>query len=76
MTYNGEPKALTFKKLVIFASQVSTSEELKEAYALTEISYQKEKITWADHEIMYDILGRIDGGYIDNHPEFFTRVRQ
>lgn len=60
MTYNGEAKALTFKKIVTFISKISNESELNEAYTLTEFSYQHEKISWVEHGIIYDLLLRIN----------------
>lgn len=57
MTYNGKPVALTFKKMVEFIANVNSEAEWNEAYALIEFSFQKEKITWNDMELMFSLLG-------------------
>lgn len=60
MTYNGEPKVMGFKQLVTFISKINNESELNEAYVLTELSFQHEKIHWVEHEIIHDLLLRIN----------------
>ena len=57
MTYNGKPIALTFKKMVEFIADIKSQEEWNEGYALIEFSYQREKFTWKDYEVLFSLLG-------------------
>ena len=60
MTLNGTPKALTFKKMVEFISDINTEAKKDEAYGLIDFSFQHEKLTWADHEMLYALMARIE----------------
>lgn len=50
---------MTFKKLVILISEIKNEDELLEAYGKVDIAFQKEKITWNDHECLFSILSKI-----------------
>lgn len=47
---------MTFKKLVILISEIKNEDDFWEAYGKVDISFQKEKITWNDHQCLFNIL--------------------
>lgn len=56
-----EMKLRTFKQLVVMlADDGTTAEKLDEIAALTDLSYQHDKITAKDHETIYCIINKLD----------------
>ena len=51
-----EEKIMTFKQLVVLISEIKNEEDYWEACGKIDISFQKEKITWKDHEVLFNIL--------------------
>ena len=48
-----------FKKIVSFISTINTPEDIDTAYGMIETAYQHEKISWADHEMLYALVAKI-----------------
>lgn len=48
-----------FKKLVRRISEIKSKAEFDEACSEVDNAFQHEKITWSDHEILFEILGKI-----------------
>jgi len=55
-------KVLTFKQLVKLFASVNTKEDLYRAEGQIDNSFQHEKISWDDHELLYDLSAKIDKG--------------
>lgn len=60
MKYNNKPVRMTFKKLVGLIADIQTEEDRDEAYALIDWNFQQETISWADHETLYTLTGKIE----------------
>ena len=59
MKYNGKPVSLTFKQLVKLISEIEVEDDKNEAFALIDWSYQHDKITWTDHEMLFTLTDKI-----------------
>lgn len=55
-----EHKALTFKQILKLLAQAITADDVARAEYQIDISFQAEKITWADHELLYSLAGKIN----------------
>lgn len=53
-------KPMTFKQICELISDVTTYEQVQEVYGQIDFSFQKGKITWKDHQILYHITDKID----------------
>lgn len=51
---------MSFKKLVQLIADIETTVEFDEACGAIDRAFGKDKITWADHEILYRLLRFID----------------
>ena len=49
-------KKMTFKTLVGLIAEIETEEELDKAFACVEFAYQKEWISWNDHETLFQLI--------------------
>lgn len=47
---------MTFKKLVALISEIKNEDDYWKVYGQIDIAFQKEKITWNDHECLFNIL--------------------
>lgn len=54
---------MTFKKLVELIASIETMEEYNETCGMIDDSFQHEKITWKDHELLYTLVSKI-GDYV------------
>lgn len=52
-------KAMTFKQIVEAMEKAMTFAEIQEVYGLIDISFQAEKISWKDHELLYHLVDRL-----------------
>lgn len=50
---------MTYKKLIEAIANMKTEEDRLEVWGQINRSFEKEKITWKDHETLYDIASRI-----------------
>lgn len=50
---------MSYKKLVEAIANMKTEEDRLEVWGQINRSFEKEKITWKDHETLYDLASRI-----------------
>lgn len=55
-------KALSFKQLVNLLADVKTEEDFNRACGQIDMSFQHDKITWNDNELLYKLAGIIYKG--------------
>lgn len=53
-------KAKTFKQICEMIADATTFEQVQEIYGQIDFSFQLEKITWKEHEILYHINDKIN----------------
>ena len=53
---------MTFKKLIVLLAQATTAEDMQAFYAQVDRSYQSDKITFADNELLYALGGKVHEG--------------
>ena len=53
-------KPMSFKQICEMISDVTTFEQVQEVYWQIDFSFQKEKINWKEHEILYHITDKIN----------------
>lgn len=59
---NEDRNYLSFKQLVKLFSEVITREDYDKAVSEIDQSFQNNKITWNDHELLYNLSDRIGKG--------------
>lgn len=52
-------KALSYKQIVGCIAAITTREDFNKVCGMIDSSYQHEKISWKDHEILYAVVGKI-----------------
>ena len=52
-------KFKTFKQLVDTISNISSDEDFNEACGEIDISFQHDKISWKDHELLYKLVSKV-----------------
>lgn len=50
---------MTFKKLVKELSKAQTKDDVRDIMGLIDRSWDTDKITWDDHEMLYDIASNL-----------------
>lgn len=48
-----------FKKIVSAIAAINTQEDVNTVYGMIDTAFQQEKITWKDHEVLFEIAGKI-----------------
>lgn len=51
---------LTFKQLIRMLAEVETKADAWDVECEVKKSYEHDKITWADHELIYSLLGKLE----------------
>lgn len=49
-----------FKKLVKMIAEINGTEDFDKACGEIDRAFQSEKITWADHEVLYTLMGKLN----------------
>ena len=50
---------MTFKKLVIMIDNIKTKDDVLYTWAAINKSFEADKISWNDHELLYDLASKI-----------------
>lgn len=48
-----------FKKIVSAIAAIHTQEDANIVYGMIDTAFQQEKITWKDHEVLFEIVAKI-----------------
>lgn len=49
-----------FKKIVAAIATINTREDVDNILGMIDIAFQHEKITWKDHEVLFEIVGKLN----------------
>ena len=53
-------KALSYKQIVGCIAAITTKEDYNKVCGMIDFSFQKEKISWKDHEVLYAVMRLIN----------------